>query len=201
MITHLVGTLDIKKAPTIVIDVNGVGYEVLAPMSTFYQLPDVGAQIKLLTHLSISENSQTLFGFHVERERSLFRALIKVSGVGPKLALTILSGMEADQFVHCIQIEDTTSLVKIPGIGKKTAERLIIEMRDALSQWQHNSDTQAPEQPHLRTQNQQVEDAISALSALGYKPAEAKRAVEKIQQPAHNSEQLIRLALQQMVRR
>lgn len=201
MITHIFGKLHSKKPPLLVIDVNGLGYEINAPMSTFYQLPELGESIMLLTHLSIREDAHTLFGFKTDQERRLFRALIKVSGVGPKLALTILSGIEPDQFVRCIQAQDTSSLVNIPGIGKKTAERLIIETRDALSQWQANPESAQNAQPDLMNGNQTIDDAISALTALGYKPNDAKRAVNKIHQPEHNSEQLIRLALQQMARR
>src|SRR3990167_8775529 len=135
MITHICGTLLDKQAPLLTIDVNGIGYEIFAPMSTFYQLPDVGNKITLLTHFVVREDAQLLFGFHSDQERKLFRALIKVNGVGPKLALTILSGMETDHFVQCIHAQDTTSLTNIPGVGKKTAERLMIEMRDALAHW------------------------------------------------------------------
>src|SRR3990167_11346546 len=141
MITHLCGLLLSKKAPLLTIDVNGIGYEIHAPMSTFYQLPDVGTKLTLLIHFVVREDAHLLFGFSTEQERKLFRALIKVNGVGPKLGLTILSGMETDHFVKCIHAQDTASLVNIPGIGKKTAERLMIEMRDALSNWENNPDT------------------------------------------------------------
>jgi Holliday junction DNA helicase, RuvA subunit/Holliday junction DNA helicase, RuvB subunit len=155
-----------------VLDVNGVGYEVHAPMSTFYQLPDVGNNITLLTHFVVREDAHLLFGFFAEQERKLFRALIKVNGVGPKLGLTILSGMETDHFVKCIHAQDTASLINIPGIGKKTAERLMIEMRDALSNWENNQHAVAM-QADLLNPNQVIQDAISALTALGYKPHEA----------------------------
>ena len=201
MITHITGMLFSKKPPLLVIDLNGIGYEINAPMSTFYQLPNTGEQVTLLTHLSIREDAHTLFGFYTDQERNLFRALIKVSGVGPKLALTILSGIESDHFVRCIQTQDTSSLVGIPGIGKKTAERLIIEMRDALAQWQPNPASTEATQTSILDQNQTIEDAISALTALGYKPNDAKRAVSKVHLPEHDSEQLIRLALKQMARR
>jgi Holliday junction DNA helicase RuvA len=194
MITHISGTLLDKKAPLLTIDVNGLGYEIYAPMSTFYQLPDVGNKITLLTHFVVREDAHLLFGFHSEQERKLFRALIKVNGVGPKLALTILSGMETDHFVHCIHAQDATSLTHIPGVGKKTAERLIVEMRDALSHWDKI------ENDNLVNPNQVILDAMNALTALGYKPNEAKNAISKVHQPNHSNEQLIRLALQQMVR-
>jgi len=199
MITHLRGTLIEKKAPRIVIDVNGVGYEVLSPMSTFAQLPSLNESVILLTYLSISENAHQLFGFYQPEERDLFRALIKVNGIGPKLALTILSGMEPNEFVCCIKTQDTTKLKRIPGIGKKTAERLVIEIRDKLPNWQTEPLTNLFNPGNLAAQS--IDDAISALTILGYKPAEAKKAVDTVYQVDHNSEQLIRLALQQMIRR
>lgn len=201
MITHICGTLLDKKAPLLTIDVNGIGYEIFAPMSTFYQLPDVGNKITLLTHFVVREDAHLLFGFHSEQERKLFRALIKVNGVGPKLALTILSGMETDHFVQCIHAQDATSLTNIPGVGKKTAERLIVEMKDALSQWNSIENNTAISQKELVNPNQAIQDAMNALTALGYKPSEAKNAISKVHQPNHNNEQLIRLALQQMARR
>lgn len=200
MITHISGLLLDKKPPLLTIDVNGIGYEIFAPMSTFYQLPDVGNKITLLTHFVVREDAQLLFGFQSEQERKLFRALIKVNGVGPKLALTILSGIETDDFVACIHAQDDARLTTIPGVGKKTAERLIIEMRDALSQWNAVSLTETQKEFAINP-NQIIQDAMSALTALGYKPQEAKQAISKVHQPNHSNEQLIRLALQQMVRR
>ena len=199
MITHLTGKLTHKKPPCLIIDVNGVGYEIHAPMSTFYQLPDTGNTITLLTHFVVREDAHLLFGFSQEEERKLFRALIKVNGVGPKLALTILSGMETAHFVQCIQTQNAESLIHIPGIGKKTAERLVVEMRDALSHWEMNNHTEST-QTDLLHPNQVIQDAMNALTALGYKPTEAKNAISKVHQPDHSNEQLIRLALQQMAR-
>ncbi|MCX7125232.1 MAG: Holliday junction branch migration protein RuvA [Gammaproteobacteria bacterium] len=201
MITHISGKLIDKKPPLLVIDVNGIGYEIHAPMSTFYQLPDVGNTITLLTHFVVREDAHLLFGFSQEQERKLFRALIKVNGVGPKLALTILSGMETEHFVHSIQTQNAGSLTNIPGVGKKTAERLMIEMRDSLSHWEMNINSESILQSDLLNPNQVMQDAISALTALGYKPQEAKNAISKVHQLDHNNEQLIRLALQQMVRK
>ncbi len=201
MITHLSGLLLDKKAPLLTIDVNGIGYEIYAPMSTFYQLPPIGNKITLLTHFVVREDAHLLFGFYSEQERKLFRALIKVNGVGPKLALTILSGIEINDFVTCIQTQDDARLTHIPGIGKKTAERLMIEMRDALSEWNVIVSSEISAQNELVDPNQVIQDAISALIALGYKPSEAKTAITKVHQAEHNNEQLIRLALQQMVRR
>src|SRR3990167_123385 len=139
MITHLHGKLIHKKPPVLTIDVNGIGYEIQSPMSTFYHLPDIGNTITLLTHFVVREDAHLLFGFSKEQERKLFRALIKVNGVGPKLALAILSGIETDHFVQCVQQEDAGHLVNIPGIGKKTAERLIVEMRDNFANWESST--------------------------------------------------------------
>ena len=201
MITHLTGKLIDKTPPCLVLDVNGIGYEVHAPMSTFYQLPETGSDITLLIHFVVREDAHLLFGFSQEQERKLFRALIKVNGVGPKLALTILSGMETAHFVQCIQSQNTESLIHIPGIGKKTAERLMIEMRDALSHWEMNMTSESVLKADLLNPNQVMQDALRALTALGYKPQEAKQAISKVHQPNHSNEQLIRLALQQMVRK
>ncbi|MCX7120632.1 MAG: Holliday junction branch migration protein RuvA [Gammaproteobacteria bacterium] len=198
MITHITGKLIDKKPPLLTIDVNGIGYEIHAPMSTFYQLPDIDSTITLLTHFVVREDAHLLFGFSQEQERKLFRALIKVNGVGPKLALTILSGMETTHFVDCIQTQNAGSLTHIPGVGKKTAERLIVEMRDSLSHWEISSESLS--QTDLLNPNQVIQDAISALTALGYKPVDAKNAISKVHQPDHNNEQLIRLALQQMAK-
>ena len=198
MITHITGKLTDKKPPYLVIDVNGIGYEIHAPMSTFYQLPDCDNTLTLLTHFVVREDAQLLFGFYTEQERKLFRALIKVNGVGPKLALTILSGIETEHFVQCVQHQDASRLTHIPGVGKKTAERLIVEMKDALSHWEN---TDLPLQKELNDLNQTIQDAIAALTALGYKPQDAKNAITKAHQPEHSSEQLIRIALHQMVRK
>ncbi len=194
MIGRLTGQLLLKKPPMLLIDVQGVGYEVFAPMSTFYHLDD-DTQVTLITHFVVREDQQTLYGFSTEKERELFRTLIKVSGVGPKLALTILSGIEADQFVHVVNQNDIASLVKIPGIGKKTAERLLVEMRDKLSDWAISSVAASSDNG-----SQVSQDAISALISLGYKNHDAKRAVEAVYQAGQPSEQVIRLALQQMSR-
>lgn len=198
MIGRLTGKLILKQPPLLLIDINGVGYEVYAPMSTFYQLPELNSTATLLTHFVVREDAQLLYGFCQERERDLFRALIKVNGVGPKLALTILSGIETDAFVHCIQANDASSLVRIPGIGKKTAERLVVEMRDVLAKWDAGNALQDIQQT-LSIHDQNKQDAISALTALGYKPVQAKRAIGLIYHDDASSEELIRLALKQMV--
>jgi Holliday junction DNA helicase RuvA len=151
MIGRLTGTILYKAPPLLILDVRGVGYEIEAPMSTFYLLPAVGADVQLFTHLAVREDAHLLFGFATENERHLFRSLIKVNGVGPKLALTILSGIEADEFVLCIQHGDNARLTRLPGIGKKTADRLIIEMRDRLKDLPMASSQPAREMPSARS--------------------------------------------------
>ncbi len=191
MIAQLTGVILIKQPPVVIIDVNGVGYEVLAPMSTFYQLPDLNQSISLWIHLNVREDAITPYGFIQQRERDLFRALIKVSGVGPKLALSILSGIETDDFIRCIHNNDTSTLVSIPGIGKKTAERLIIETRDRLATWQSAPNANNPSSQGTS----QAQEAISALINLGYKPNEAKNAINLVKGENLSSEEVIRQAL------
>lgn len=192
MIGWLRGIILKKQAPLLLVDVNGLGYEVFAPMSTFYHLPALQQEVQLLTHLVVREDAQILYGFLQERERALFRALIKVSGVGPKVALSILSGITSDDFVQCVQWDDSARLTNIPGIGKKTAERLIVELRSALSQWEPTTTSDSDNGSCLQ-------EAVSALTALGYKANEAKRVITRIYKTDYSSEELIRLALQQMV--
>jgi Holliday junction DNA helicase RuvA len=199
MIGRIQGILLEKKPPYLLIDVHGIGYELQAPMSTFYRLPDINKEVILLTHLVVREDAHILYGFSQERERTLFRNLIKVSNIGPKSALTVLSGMEPNTFVHCVMNNDTASLSRLPGIGKKTAERLVIEMRDRLSDWHDNIAIDEPlKLPEIR--NAAVQDAISALIALGYKPQDARRAVLKIENQNFTREELIRQALHGIVR-
>ena len=196
MIGRLRGTIISKQPPQLLIDVQGVGYEVDAPMSTFYQLPDTGSEVILHTHMVVREDAQLLYGFALETERALFRHLIKINGVGPKLALTILSGMGSDEFIACVQDGDAAALVRMPGIGKKTAERLIIELRDKLKDTEPCS--ASPTTPGLAVarQNSPISDAVSALIALGYKPAEASRMVRNISSDGLATEEIIRLSLQ-----
>lgn len=208
MIGRLTGIL-LEKAhpPHLLIDVNGVGYEVDAPMTTFYHLPEVGDNIMLHTHLLVREDAQLLYGFHSISDRRLFRDLLKVNGIGAKSALAILSGMETDSFVHCILHDDIAMLSRIPGIGKKTAERLIVEMRDRLSDWQAQELPQSVAADVIqiaeqKTATQQAEqDAIDALIALGYRAAEANKAVAKVVKDTADlpSDQIIRQALQKMM--
>jgi Holliday junction DNA helicase RuvA len=191
MIGFLRGILVRKQPPHLVLDVQGVGYEVEAPMSTFYDLPEVGTEILLHTHLVVREDAHILFGFGSEGERRLFRALLRVNGVGPKLALTILSGISVEGFLACVREGDSGALTRLPGIGKKTAERLVIEMRDRLEQL---GASPAGSNPHPR------DEAQSALVALGYRPQEAQRMLQAIKDPDLSSEELIRRALQSAVR-
>lgn len=200
MIGLLRGIIREKQPPQLTLDVNGIGYEIDAPMGTFYHLPEVGKEVTLYTHFIAREDGQYLFGFYSKEERSLFRTLLKVNGVGPRLALTILSSIEPNDFVRAVMNNDTESLVRLPGVGKKTAERLIIEMRDKVSAW-----TPAAMPPELfaenktGTRNQISSDAISALISLGYKPQEASKAVSKVDDGKLTSEEIIRNALKEMV--
>jgi len=198
MIGRLRGTILEKQAPHILLDVGGVGYEIDAPMTTFYELPATGNEVVLYTHLAVREDAHKLYGFVSKTDRSLFRALIKVSGVGAKMALALLSGMAANEFVNTIRNKDVDSLVKIPGVGKKTAERLVVEMGDRLKDWQGGTvgtepnviSTNVSELPDNSTQ-----DAISALISLGYKPQQASMMVLKVDSKACSSEEIIRQAL------
>jgi holliday junction DNA helicase RuvA len=202
MIGRLRGTLVEKQPPYLLLDVNGVGYELQAPMTTFYRLPVTGAEVILHTHLSITENLHQLFGFADQRDRSLFRTLIKVNGVGPKLAVAILSGMEADDIARCVRDNNVKALTKVPGVGTKTAERLVIELRDRLKNWDmpHSDLLAHNEIKQIATDNDIYAEAESALIALGYKPVEAAKmiSVASKQKPEAKSEELIRLALRSM---
>ena len=198
MIGRLTGTLLEKEPPMLLIDVNGVGYEVEAPMSTFYQLPAAGEKVTLHTHLIVREDAQYLCGFASQSERHLFRSLIKVNSVGAKLALGILSGISANEFVRCVQQKDTTSLTRLPGVGKKTAERLIIEMRDRLKELDSTFTEVAGDIETLNNDTPEKDaarDAISALVSLGYKPQEASRLLQNIDTGGKDSEAIIRAAL------
>jgi Holliday junction DNA helicase RuvA len=179
-----------------VIDVHGVGYELEAPMTTFYKVT-LGAEITLYVHQVIREDANLLYGFASREERDMCRSLLKVNGVGPKMALAILSGMEADAFAACIRQGDVTTLTRIPGVGKKTAERLIIEMRDRVGNAPLGQGSAAGSAALTASPTQ---EAITALIALGYKAADAEKAIHKIQQENASTEDLIRLALKGMVR-
>ena len=198
MIGRLRGTVLEKIPPRLLLDVNGVAYEIEAPMFTFYRLPDIGQETVLHTHLVVREDAHLLYGFAQEQERMLFRHLIKVSAVGPKLALAILSGMEPQDFVDLIRRNESTSLIKIPGVGKKTAERLVIEMRDRLADWKLPQPVVGVS-PRPQSADLIAEEAINALIALGYKPSEARQAISFIEKDHSSSEELIRHALRNML--
>ncbi|HHH44118.1 MAG TPA: Holliday junction branch migration protein RuvA [Gammaproteobacteria bacterium] len=199
MIGFLRGVLREKQPPGLLLEVQGVGYEVNAPMTTFYDLPAVGETITLFTHLAVREDAHTLYGFSKLSDRTLFRTLIKVNGVGAKMALTILSGMDAGVFAACVQAGDTASLVKLPGVGKKTAERLVVEMRDRLADWDTGGATTGPASSAPPDVANPVEEAVSALVALGYKPQDASRMVRAVETRELATEDIIRTALQATV--
>lgn len=204
MIGRIRGLLVEKQAPDLLVEVGGVGYEIQAPMTSFYQLPAVGEQVVLHIHQVVREDAHLLYGFASKRDRSLFRELIKVNGVGPKLALAILSGMDADDFARCVRDNDVAALVRLPGVGRKTAERLLVEMRDRLKDWSADGlplgDGPARLQPGSADHLQEAE---AALIALGYKPQEAAKMVAAAskQEASADSETLIRLALKGAVKR
>jgi Holliday junction DNA helicase RuvA len=188
MIGFLRGKIALKAPPLIVLDVNGVGYEIEAPMTVFYNLPEIGTEITLQTQLIVREDAHSLFGFMSESDKAMFKTLIKISGVGAKLALAILSGQSAEQFQICVQNNDTASLIKLPGVGKKTAERLVMELRDKLPK--------LTDMPQIASIGNAKEEAISALCSLGYKPLDASRMVSATQPEGKSCEIIIRLALQ-----
>lgn len=199
MISRLTGILAAKRAPQILIDCHGVGYEADVSMTTFYKLPEVGRQISIWTHLLVKEDSHSLIGFDNEQERKLFRQLIRITGVGPKMALTILSGIDEQQFALCIANNDIAMLTRLPGVGKKTAERLIIEMRDKIDVTAGD----LPTQQAVAGGHSIVNEAIEALQALGYKPTDAEKMISRAQQQgasADSASQLIKQALQTTVK-
>jgi len=193
VIGHLRGRLAAKHPPALVVDVGGVGYELEAPMSTFYNLPSVGAEVLLHTHLVVRDDAHLLYGFASEQERRLFRDLLKVSGVGPKIALALLSGVTADAFALCIESGDVDTLTRIPGIGRKTAERLVIEMRDRVRALTAGAVPGAAGQA-VGGAGAQAE-AFAALVALGYKPAEVARLIKAAEGEGATTEDIIRSAL------
>ena len=200
MIGRIRGILAAKQPPDILVDIGGVGYELQVPMTTLFQLPELGAEVTLLTHFVVREDAQLLYGFIDARDRELFRQLIKVNRVGPKLALTILSGMDAKSFIACVQRDDISGLSALPGVGKKTAERLLIEMRDKLKDWLGELDASAPTGVMVEPEADKVADAEGALIALGYKPVEAAKVVAAVNDDSiTDSEELIRRALKSMV--
>ena len=199
MIGRLRGNILEKQPPLVLLEANGVGYEVHMPMTCFYELPELGQEAIVFTHFVVREDAQLLYGFNDKQERALFRELIKVNGVGPKLALAILSGMSAQQFVSAVEREEITALVKLPGVGKKTAERLLVEMKDRFKGLNgdlfNSSEISLPSAAEKAPEADAEAEAVSALVALGYKPQEASRMVSKIAKPGADCETLIRDAL------
>lgn len=194
MISRLTGILIEKQPPFVLMDLQGVGYEVQVPMTTFYQLPELQQKVTLYTHFVVREDAHALYGFHDQEHRSVFRQIIKTSGIGPKMGLAILSGMNAKELMQHIYHQDIAQLTKIPGIGKRTAERLLIEMRDTFSKTHNHA-------VHIDTQSTcPQQEAISALIALGYRPGDALRCVTQLAAAADalTSQELIRLALAQL---
>ncbi|MCY7295146.1 Holliday junction branch migration protein RuvA [Alteromonas sp. a30] len=202
MLGRIRGTLAEKTPPFVLVDVMGVGYEIQLPMTSLYQLPDVGNEVIIFTHFVVREDAQLLFGFATKKERALFREVIKANGVGPKLALTILSGMSAQQFVQAVHDGDITSLVKLPGVGKKTAERLVVEMKDRLGNLDISASVTLDGNVNVDEQTTSIDttesaksEAISALVALGYSQVQATKMVKDVFQDSLSSEELIRASL------
>ena len=198
MIGQIKGIIIAKQAPDLLVDVKGIGYEVLVSLGTFFEIPEIGGAVTLHTHFVVREDAQLLFGFATLEERALFRQLIKVNGVGPKMALAILSGMSAGEFALAVHNNDIATLVKLPGVGKKTAERLVIEMRDKVDIAQINDfgSATAGKHPDIK------QEAESALTALGYKPQDAAKMISRVSdEEITSTEQLIRRALKNMVSR
>ncbi|QHA89189.1 Holliday junction branch migration protein RuvA [Serratia rhizosphaerae] len=200
MIGRLRGNILEKQPPLVLLEANGVGYEVHMPMTCFYELPELGQEAIVFTHFVVREDAQLLYGFNDKQERALFRELIKVNGVGPKLALAILSGMSAQQFVTTVEREEITALVKLPGVGKKTAERLVVEMKDRFKGlngdlFANSSEINLPANAGKAPEADIEAEAAAALVALGYKPQEASRMVGKVAKPGADCETLIRDAL------
>jgi Holliday junction DNA helicase RuvA len=198
MIGSLRGRITAKTPPQLTVEVGGLGYELEAPLSTFFHLPAVGEEVRLLTHLVVREDAHVLYGFATEDERRLFRSLIKVSGVGPKIALALLSGISVSAFTECVVNGDSAALTRVPGVGRKTAERLIVEMRDRLAVPQLSADASAATAGAGGASA--ASEAYGALVALGYRPAEAARLLKAVGTGTHSTEELIRRALQSAAR-
>jgi Holliday junction DNA helicase RuvA len=195
MIGSLRGRLIAKQAPRVTIECQGVGYEVESPMSTFLNLPEVGAEVFIQTHLVVREDAHMLFGFASDAERHLFRSLLKISGVGARMGLAILSTLSVHDFERCVEYEDTATLVKVPGVGKKTAERLIIEMRDRIA-----AERRGPGVARTAVDASPRSEAVDALVALGYKAREVNQLIGKIDVEGKSAEDIIRQALRQAAR-
>ena len=193
MIGSLIGLIKEKTPSSILLEVNGIGYEISVPLSTSFQLPNVGESAYLLTHLVVREDQHSLYGFATDEERKLFRALIKISGVGAKLAITILSGTNVNGFIQSVVNEDIDALVHLPGIGKKTAERLVVEMKDKVSEISSDENNLSQ-----NNENSAVAEAMNALVNLGYKTKDAKNILDKIESEGLTVEELIRQALKSL---
>ena len=200
MIGQIEGTIIEKNPPEILVEVAGITYEILVPMSTLYQLPESGELVRLHTHFSVREDAQTLYGFFDAGTKKMFRSLVRVNGVGPKMALGILSGMSVEDFVQAVRNNDSEAMVRMPGIGKKTAERLMIEMRDKMIEW--GSDDNVGSDLSSQTKSSFTKDAEIAMINLGYKPQQAARAIAqvlKVNPEINDSEELIRFSLKSMI--
>ncbi|MFC0708212.1 Holliday junction branch migration protein RuvA [Azorhizophilus paspali] len=200
MIGRLRGILVEKQPPHLLVEANGVGYEVEVPMTTLYRLPSLNEPVTLHTHLVVREDAHLLYGFCERRERELFRELIRLNGVGPKLALALMSSLDLDELVRCVQAGDIKALTRVPGVGKKTAERLLIELKDRFKAWESPPTVASltlESNPDIGIASAES-DALSALVALGFKPQEASRAVAAVQEEGLSSEELIRRALRGM---
>jgi len=207
LIGRIRGTLIEKSPGQALVECAGLGYEVDIPFTTFFHLPEPGTEVTLHTHFAVREDAQSLYGFASRLDRDLFRLLIRVNGVGPKLAVGILSGLDAHQFIRCVEARDANSLVKLPGVGKKTAERLLIEMTDRIGQLEGQftpassmtTDGAAAGAVSPPAGHAPRDEAEAALIALGYKPQEAAKAISKVAEEGMSSEDLIRLALRNMI--
>lgn len=200
MIGQIEGTIIEKNPPEILVEVAGITYEILVPMSTLYQLPESGELVRLHTHFSVREDAQTLYGFFDAETKKMFRSLVRVNGVGPKMALGILSGMSVEDFVQAVRNNDSEAMVRMPGVGKKTAERLMIEMRDKMLEW--GSDNNVGSDLSSQTKSSFTKDAEIAMINLGYKPQQAARAIAqvlKVNPEINDSEELIRFSLKSMI--
>jgi len=196
MIGSLRGRITSKTPPQLTVEVGGIGYELEAPMSTFFHLPAAGEEVKLLTHFVVREDAQLLYGFATEDERRLFRNLLKVSGIGPKIGLALLSGISVEAFAACVKNQDVAALIRVPGIGRKTAERLLIEMKDRIAP----VEAALPGAVAVPLDASPESEAFGALTALGYRPAEATRLLKAAGPGTHSTEELIRRALQAAAR-
>lgn len=199
MISQLTGLLEEKTTHSVLLDVHGVGYELEVPLSTAFALPGRGEKLRLFTHFVVREDAHALFGFLQRRDRDMFRTLIKVNGIGPKLGLTLLSGLDCDALTRCVLDEDVAMLVKVPGIGKKTAERLLIELRDKVQAFDAGTGVTLSRSSVDLLPHSIDDEAESALISLGYKPQDATRAIKKVRQQNQTLEELIKAALKNML--